>query len=127
MDVVEGFLFYITTTKLSNLHCSCTWGLYEVHNFLLIWKIKGTFEAVLSKGGTARDLKCCIPILTAKHIPNIVEFLIVTAFQCCIPRLYEVRNICSSTSQSDGKGACRASDPELGGDVHHSCTHKLFC
>ena len=79
------------------------------------------------QGGTARDLKCCIPILTAKHIPNIVEFLIVTTFQYCIPRLYEVHNICSSTSQSDGKGACRASDPEPGGDVHHSCTHKLFC
>lgn len=60
MDVVEGFLFYITTTKLSNLHC--TWGLYEVHNYLMIWKINGTFEAVrvagaVQEGGTARDLK----------------------------------------------------------------------
>ena len=35
----------------------------------------------------------------------------------------------SSTSQSDGKGACRESDPEHGvnvAGVHHLCTHKLF-
>ena len=59
MDVVEDFLFYIITTKLSNLHC--TWGLYEVHNFLMIRKIKLTCEAVYSRccprGGLSWDLK----------------------------------------------------------------------
>ena len=88
MDVVEGFLFYITTTKLSNLHCSCTWGLYEVHNFLMIWKIKGTFEAVrvpgaVQGGDCPGPESVTFQSVTAKRIP---EFLIVTTFQYCIPQ-----------------------------------------